>query len=335
MRNISFLDEQSIEDDQINILNEKPNNFFSFTKSKSTNNLKIPGDTHFFNKIDNFFNFPNFSLSDKNDNYDEQSINDIYFISPKTTKIEPNKETSIIINPNQKDSLELKKTDKNINSENNKSDSSEHLKLGLLKKKRGRKFKSQITKESQQHSAGDTDNVQRKIQVNFFSFLINFANDAIKSVLGKKAKSSFKHIDYELKRIIDFNNFEKMKKWTYYDVLKLKISKKYTNYNEYYNELILKKLCIKSKVLKMFFRQNFLDVFKKYYYCEQKKEKILKFNDLEIILGTKTKCFSDLIEESPLIKETLIKIVKDFYFYNDNEETTKPKFVVSKIDLEK
>ena len=91
--------------------------------------------------------------------------------------------------------------------ENKKDEFSKNINFKtILRQKRGRKVKEGIKKKNNKcHCSDDFDNIQRKIQVNFISFLVRLANDALKSVFGPKTKSNFKHIDYELKKIVNHN----------------------------------------------------------------------------------------------------------------------------------
>ena len=82
-----------------------------------------------------------------------------------------------------------------------------------LHHKRGRKSigKPRSKYFNKYHGSGDFDNVQRKIQVNYFNFLIRFSNDVIKTVLGKETPYFFKDIKYEYKKIVSHKYVEDLK----------------------------------------------------------------------------------------------------------------------------
>ena len=95
--------------------------------------------------------------------------------------------------------------------------------------------------------------IQIKIQVHFITFLIRLANDALKTVFGKKTKFQFKDVKYKLKKIINYNYVENLKKKTYGDILQMIISPKNKNFGENANKQILIKVCEDSFELKKLF----------------------------------------------------------------------------------
>ena len=102
------------------------------------------------------------------------------------------------------------------NSFDNKKDT---LFKTVLHQKRGRKRLFENNKNGTKiHHSSDFDNIQRKIQVHFINFLIRLANDALKTVFGKKNKLKFKDIKYKFKKTINHNYEENLKKknlWRY------------------------------------------------------------------------------------------------------------------------
>ena len=101
----------------------------------------------------------------------------------------------------------------------------------ILHQKRGRKEKNAIIGKKY-HGSGDFDNIQRKIQVNFINFLINLANDAVHTILGKESKFIFKDVKYIFKKVVNHNYVEKLKKSKYSDIVQMKVSPKNRSYNE-------------------------------------------------------------------------------------------------------
>ena len=94
-------------------------------------------------------------------------------------------------------------------------------------KKRGKKSK----KTKKVHLSSNFDNLQRKIQVHFLTFVINLSNDVLKSEFGYKTSYNFKQIDYELKKIISHNYFIFLKTLTIKELLlKMRIYPKNKNY---------------------------------------------------------------------------------------------------------
>jgi len=101
----------------------------------------------------------------------------------------------------------------------------------ILKKKRGRIPKSKPKKTVKEHTKDDNDNILKKIRVNFVSFLITLANDAIKAEsTGIEYKNFFRPILHDVKC--------KIKN---YDILKLKYQNIFTDYTISPNRGIKKK----------------------------------------------------------------------------------------------
>lgn len=196
----------------------------------------------------------------------------------------------------------------------------------ILKKKRGRTPNSK-PKKLNEHTKDDNDNILKKIRVNFVSFLITLANDAIKAEsTGIEYKNFFRPILHKVKC--------KIKN---YDILKLKYQNIFTDYtispnrgikkkNEKYvsnNEETNKKnyehICKEFPSLKNFFEQNMLDIFKNYY-CKNKNDinNMFDFEGVKINISSKTKTFYDLLDkkENKNSKNKFIKIINRYFGCN-------------------
>ena len=183
----------------------------------------------------------------------------------------------------------------------------------VLKNKRGRKNKLKTTKKSRKtHSNNSFDNLLRKIQVHFLTFLIGFVNDILKKDLNYSHKFSFKQIKTEIKNNVKYENVSKLKEMTVGDILQKDISKKYKRYNKCYNREIFEKIQRKSNWFDELFKMKYLELFN-YYYNEGFPKKIFFYKKSEIILSPKTKSFYYLIEEYKDLRQDLIKTVKEVY----------------------
>ena len=178
------------------------------------------------------------------------------------------------------------------------------------KTKRGK----QSTKKSQKdvHDNTKQDNLIRKIQVHFFSFVIAFCNDAYKKVF-KSSNKSFKNINQKNKKTVNFDYTYGLRNLCIKDLLKMKISEKYTSYKEFYNEELLKKIEYSSKWLDQLFQMNYLKLFSYYYNKGKPLDKIV-FENEEIILSKKTKSFYYLLEKYKYLRQHLINTVESVYF---------------------
>ena len=192
--------------------------------------------------------------------------------------------------------------------------------------KRGRKRLKMENKKAI-HGSNNFDNIQRKIQVHFLSFLINFCNDALKTEYTQ-FRHTFKQINYKSKTTVNFNHTSFLKKSSIKDLLNLEISEKYSKYNKFENKKLLDKIILKSKWLNDLFEMNYLKLFDYYYNKEEPLYKII-FENKEILLSSKTKSFYYLLEKNQDLKQEIIDTAKLVYFNgNDGFDNPFPKIKV-------
>ena len=125
-------------------------------------------------------------------------------------------------------------------------------------KKRGRQ--THLRKERKTHDKFSADNILRKIQVHFISFIVFFLNDILSS-FGIRKK--FLKLDYEFKKDVNKQNFAELKNKNIGEIISSKISTKYkkdenTNSNLY-------ELLKTNKVLGKIFDIKYFTFFKEYY----------------------------------------------------------------------
>ena len=193
------------------------------------------------------------------------------------------------------------------------------------KTKRGR----QNSKNSKKGIHADTrfDNLIRKIQVHFFSFVIAFCNDAYKKVF-KYSNKSFKNINYENKTTVNFDYTYGLRNLCIKDLLKMKISKKYTRYKDFYNEKLLEEIEYSSQWLDRLFQMNYLKLFNYYYNNKGKPLDKIVFENEEIILSKQTKPFYFLLEKYKSLRPHLINTVESVYF--EGKENYENPFTIEK-----
>ena len=190
-------------------------------------------------------------------------------------------------------------------------------KIFETKKKKTRGKQSHLKRKTQ-HSSISFDNIQTKIQVHFFSFIINVSNDALLAFFHDKNIGSFKEIDYKIKIISSHANFEALKNGSIKNVLENNISKKYTKFGRDYNNQLLNKIYDPTNWLGKFFDMNYIQLFD-YYYNNQKELNKIVFEGKEIILNKKkTKSFYDLLKKNYGIKYELNNAVKSVYYFDFN-----------------
>ena len=203
----------------------------------------------------------------------------------------------------------------------------------ILHQKRGRKEKD-VKIGKKYHGSGDFDNIQRKIQVSFINFLINLANDAVKSILGKESKFIFKDVKYIFKKVVNHSYVEQLKKSKYSDIVQMKVSPKNRSYNEDSNKKTYLQLCNISSEIKNFFDKNYLYIFQKYF-CEIKNnQNEIDFDGLKIKLSKNTKGLYDLLKKNVDRKDLFLDVVKNVYFrelnyLNKDEIKNQNPFIIS------
>jgi hypothetical protein len=249
-------------------------------------------------------------------NIDEEEYEDIYFT--KKTKVDLqsiDSSTKMITLPENKKEKFSKTITFKIKS--------------FINQKRGRKVKegnnTLHSLKKKTHGPSDFDNIQRKIQVSYITFLVRFGNDAIKSVFGKKTKYNFKDVNYELKKKVSYEHIEYLKQCNYSDIIQMKISPKNKKHGEDANKETFNEICQYSDKLKRLFEKNYLYIFQKYY-CRIKNE--VNIDGIKIKLSPRTKPLFNLLDKNKASKDKFINVIKDVYFSQDNFNSDK-NFIIS------
>ena len=170
------------------------------------------------------------------------------------------------------------------------------------------------------HGNKDFDNLERKIQVHYIRFIINFSNDALKAEKAGIISNchKFKQIDKNIKETINYIHVKKLRQSSIGDILQKDISNKYKRYDKSENRKLFRKVVSSSEWLGELFKMNYLELFN-YYYNQEKPLKKLVFKNKEISLSTETESFFDLLEKYDDIRNELINTV-DRIYYNDNSQ---------------
>ena len=158
-------------------------------------------------------------------------------------------------------------------------------------KKRGRQ--TNLKEEKKTHDKFSDDNILRKIQVHFISFIILFLNDILRS-FGIREK--FLKLDYKFKKDVNKKKVAELKKKNIGEIVSNKISTKYkmdenTNSNLY-------EYLKTNEVLAKIFDMNYMTLFKMYYMKKEKNADLRIFGiEKEISLSKKTETFHEFLEE--------------------------------------
>lgn len=205
------------------------------------------------------------------------------------------------------------------NKDDTKTSSSKQIMFKLQnqysKKKRGRTIK-EIDKKDQkprQHSSTDFDNLLRKLQVHYLTFVIQFANIMLDNFYPSDKNFRFLNISYDAKKNVKHSYVESLKMKKMKDILIMPPSKKYKiNSNQNINLEIYERIRETNSFLEDFFEITYLELFNKYY---MKNSKIFEFNGISINFE-KISFFSDLINanHNPLEAPSKMKQIAQSQF---------------------
>ena len=197
--------------------------------------------------------------------------------------------------------------------------------FNLITKKRGRISSLKLGKKQEHiHSAMDYDNILRKIQVHFMSFLVNFTNDYIFTIKTDSNEGDvpyFRQIDYKIKRQITHSYIKKLKYQKIGTILQYPISKKNRACKDNQNILIYQQIVSLYPFLEHnYLNKSFRDFFVEYYYNQDDND--IYINGDKINLSIKTKTFNDLIKKNANYSDKFKNIAYYFYIY-DEENNNK------------
>ena len=267
---------------------EKNNLFLPFTHSQLPN---LNQDNIDFKEIKNIAE----DEFEKSINI-EDNLNLVDIQSTGSTKIFSSLKDRIIANQ-----------EKNINKE-----SKINFKV-KLHHKRGRKKSDKNTSNQKCHFSDDFDNVLRKIQVSYINFLISLSNDALKTVFGNHTTYKFKDINYKLKKQINHNYIENLKKSHFGDILQMDISPKNKIFQEDMNKITYFIVCKQSEELKKLFEKNYLYMIKKYFNFVDDGNHVIDIDGFKINLSPKTETFNNLLKKNEEAKNKFKEVAQTVY----------------------
>jgi len=183
----------------------------------------------------------------------------------------------------------------NINISNNSS------LFKVIKVEKHRNTRQNRFSGKKRNRALDKDNIICTIQIHFFNFLVNFANDAIKTEFKDKEQANlvFKNIQHKFKKQTSSKYIRKLTLKPISSILQLDVSKKYRKLplDKDYNKNIYDKLIASSGWLEKLFEMKIVDAFKLYYNNCQHLDSIY-FEGKIINFSEKTKSFYSLYNEA-------------------------------------
>ena len=262
-----------------------------------------------------YFNKPTFELNTQNKS--------IFKPIEKRNNIEKDNYSISSLNnskvSNSKNSKSLFVVNEMLKKENIKDESGGEIQNTFLTNKRGRK-QNKYNKKT--HTATAEDNILRKIEVHYISFITYFVNDIIKAFIKTRHIPLFKNIDYKLKKIVNHKYFQNMKSLKIAEVLQLDPSPKMKNHDKSVNKNIYNKVCTLCPFMYDFLQIDFVTFFKEYYYNNNNNFIV---NGRVIPLSERTKTFNDLINKNYSYKDK-IKFIALNCFLGDEKAFDKLKF---------
>ena len=250
--------------------------------------------------------------------FDENNSFQYEFISSSEDK---NKEKEMMFS-NFESSPIKEVSEKEGSEKSSKSDTSINSKecKKLIGNKRGRKTKQEsINKSKKSHTKNKADNIKRKIQVHFLTFLIQLLN-AIMNKLN--LNYSFKDLDYDYKQNTKNTNLKEMKTKTIKQILlEAPITTKYTQINKNHNKEQIKSIEENEEYLSKYLDNSYLYFFENIYYKNVKTINLdlLNNNFVNIDISQTVNTFEkiNMFEKNDLLYEkNLDKIAKNFYLNN-------------------
>ena len=197
----------------------------------------------------------------------------------------------------------------------------QQFKTELSRHLKGRKTKRMKSEEKEKeikcHDRYKTDNMLRKINGHYISFIIDYVN-TILDIL--EFKEQFKIIDYKYKTTINKKYFTLLKNKNIEEILNQNISPKLSNQPKYHNKNIFEKLR-HNPIISKLFSQNYLYLFNSVYYKSERNINLNNYGlDVNILLPKKVKMYRDLLEkgdnnQSPEYLKKLNKFVKKKFLY--------------------
>jgi hypothetical protein len=175
----------------------------------------------------------------------------------------------------------------------------------LLTKKRGRGNKNSLNSTSSEndkkiHDKFSTDNLLRKIQIHYLSFIISFINDILKYL---NYNQRFLKLDYRFKKNVNKNFVESLRQKTIGEIICNDVSIKYRRQHKDANKKIYEEIK-NDRILNNILSENYLKFFKKIYYKINRIINLKEYGlDKDIVLSENVKSFKYLLEPYDSIEE--------------------------------
>ena len=226
----------------------------------------------------------------------EDNIKEIYSIISNPEVIKSDKNAETFQTPKTKKTSNNSKYDMKYLTEDINSSSKKRMKR-----------KRDNVREGKCHDKNGYDNILRKIQVNFISFIIFYANAILQAFCNYK----FLKIESKYTKNINKSDIQDIKNKNISEILCQNISNKYKKIkNKEFNKLILGLFIDKNPEIKEIFSDTYINLFKNIYYLG-KREITLKINGENKIISLKgIKMFDDFLKKNKEDKAENIEYIQ-------------------------
>ena len=248
--------------DQLNDIQKEidEQNLLSFNSHNIEENFPF-GDLYSDIGLNDHIDQYNYLINNNDDNNNQNSnksnndlLQNIEIIIDKNEELDVNNNTKENSNNNRKNNSKNKKSKKFNNSNN------------VIGKKRFSPSKSK-----RKHDKYSSDNIIRKINCHFQNFIIFLVNEIIKQQNSKTGNCNeyFRNINGEEKKKIRKNNVDEIKN---YRISKILTFQNYSKFRDKtHNEKLFDKIKDKdNEILQKVLNMKYIDVFKNYFYSNQK-----------------------------------------------------------------
>ena len=164
------------------------------------------------------------------------------------------------------------------------------------------------------HDKYTSDNLLRKVQVHYLSFIVRFLNEILKFLC---CEQRFLNLNYEFKSNVNKKFFSSLKTKTIGDIISTQISVKYKKEAQNYNKNIFDQTK-NNKILDKIYSENYSLFFKKIYFKSKREINLREYGlNKKIILSEKVEMYEDLLENKEYVyKRNIKKCVNQHFFHN-------------------
>ena len=245
-------------------------------------------------------NITGINLSQNNENLSFDSMGEANHFEKESFPITPFNQNIFSAENTYEISNEIFPFQNNFNFEEKKEKVNKIINNSRIKNLKGRKRKRDKFHINYNyryiHDKFGTDNLLRKIQVHYLSFIVQFAN----VVLNKfEYDEFFVKTDYKLKKTVNKDYISFLKGLTISDILCWDISPKFKKKRKEYNKKLYRKVIV-NPIIKNIFSEKYLSLFRDIYFKNKRIINLDKYGlkDNIKLPEKKVKMYKELLEKN-------------------------------------